>query len=39
MAAVEDAAEADLVSGLELKGFSTATTAFAVRSLVDRPLA
>jgi adenylate cyclase len=32
MAAVEDAVEADEVTGLELKGFSTATTAFAVRA-------
>ena len=35
MAAVEDAVEVDPAIDLELKGFSTATAAFAVRSLVD----
>jgi adenylate cyclase len=32
MAAVEDRVEAEVVPGLELKGFSSATTAYAVRS-------
>jgi adenylate cyclase len=35
MASVEDAIEADAVTELELKGFTTATTAYAVRSCVD----
>ena len=35
MASVEDAIEADAVTELELKGFSTATKAYAVRSCVD----
>src|SRR5262245_43566854 len=33
MAAIEDSIEADAVNGLELKGFSTSTTAYAVRAL------
>jgi class 3 adenylate cyclase len=33
MAAVEDLVDADPVTGLELKGFSTAVTAFAVRAV------
>ena len=37
MAAVEDAIETDEVLDLELKGFSSATTAHAVRAIVDRP--
>ena len=39
MAAVEGAIEAEEVAGLELKGFSTATTAHAVRSCRNRPAA
>jgi class 3 adenylate cyclase len=37
MAAVEDAIETEAVPDLELKGFSSATTAYAVRTLHDRP--
>jgi len=37
MAAVEDAIETDAVPDLELKGFSSATTAYAVRTVHDRP--
>jgi adenylate cyclase len=35
MAALDDAAQADPVADLELKGFSTPTPAWAVRSIVD----
>ena len=35
LAVVEESVEADLVEGLELKGFSHATTAYAVRVLRD----
>jgi len=36
MAAVEDRVEADIVPSLDLKGFSSATTAYAVRSCLGR---
>lgn len=36
MAAVEDLVEADAVPDLELKGFSSLTTAYAVRACLDR---
>lgn len=39
MAVVEDSVEADAVDDLELKGFSTATTAYAVRVCVAVPSA
>jgi class 3 adenylate cyclase len=37
MAVVEDSIESDMVPDLDLKGFSSATTAHAVRTLLDRP--
>ena len=37
MASVEDSIEADVVPDIELKGLSTATTAYAVRSCVGAP--
>ena len=37
MAAVEDSVEADAVTDLELKGFSTATTAYSVRACAPAP--
>src|SRR6185436_17154878 len=36
MAAVEDSIESDPVPALDLKGFSSATTAHAVRTVLDR---
>jgi hypothetical protein len=35
MAEVETLVEADVVADLELKGFSSATTAYAVRTCLD----
>jgi class 3 adenylate cyclase len=37
MAVVEDSIESDTVPDLDLKGFSSSTTAHAVRTVVDRP--
>jgi class 3 adenylate cyclase/putative methionine-R-sulfoxide reductase with GAF domain len=37
MAVVEDSIESDTIPDLDLKGFSSATTAHAVRTVVDRP--
>jgi class 3 adenylate cyclase len=39
MAVVEDSVEADEVTQLELKGFSTATTAYTVRACAEGPTA
>ena len=37
MAVLDDAVDADVVADLELKGFSTATTAYAVQSCRGTP--